>query len=275
MKVTVAPFETSAWCVRIVTVSGPTIRLTTYPHDMTMSNATVYLTDSGYEQTAYSATTNFSPSAIDLTGIAGIAGITRDQIASGVFDNARVYVFKCNFLTPVEDYEPIASGFFGKTTLEDEKYTIQGMSLIDALNQSVGKTYTAACSRTFGDIGCTKSLAALDVTGTLTSVASSMVFRDSARSEAADYFGAGTIQFTTGNNAGLKPMEVKAYALDGTVTLFEPTYYAPTIGDAYVLIPGCRKRLEDCRDKWNNVINFFGFSNVPTSSTYQQVAGNR
>ena len=275
MKSTVAPYQTTAWCVRIVTVSGPTISLTTYPNDLTMSNATVYLTDAGYEQTAYSATTNFSPSAIDLIGIAGIAGISRDQIASGVFVNARVHVFKCNFLTPVEDYEPVASGFFGKTTLEDEKYTIQGMSLIDALNQSVGKTYTAACSRTFGDVGCTKSLAALDVTGTITSVTSSMVFRDSARSEAADYFGAGTIQFTTGNNAGLKPMEVKAYALDGTVTLFEPTYYAPTIGDAYVLIPGCRKRLEDCRDKWNNVINFFGFSNVPTSSTYQQVAGNR
>jgi uncharacterized phage protein (TIGR02218 family) len=275
MKSTVAPYQTAAWCVRIVTVSGLTIRLTTYPHDLTMSNATVYLTDAGYEQTAYSATTNFSPSAIDLTGIAGIAGITRDQIASGVFDNARVYVFKCDFLTPVEDYEPIGSGFFGKTTLEDDKYTIQGMSLIDALNQSVGKTYTAACSRTFGDSGCTKDLTALDVVGAVNIVTSNRVIRDTSRAEAADYFAAGTIQFTTGNNAGLKPLEIKSYAADGTITVHEPFYYLPQVGDTFVMIPGCRKRLEDCRDKWNNVINFFGFSNIPTSSVYTQVAGNR
>lgn len=275
MKATVAPYYTAAWCVRIVTVAGPVVRLTTYPYDLTMSNATVYMTDAGYEQTAYSATTNFSPSAIDLTGIAGIAGISRDQIASGVFDNARVYVFKCNFLSPVEDYEPVTSGFFGKATLENDRYRIEGMSLIDALNQSVGKTYTAACSRTFGDSGCQKALAPLSVTGTLTSVSSALVVRDSSRSEASDYFSAGTIQFTSGRNSGLKPLEIKAYAADGTITTFESFYYLPEAGDSYVMVPGCRKRLEDCRDKWNNVVNYFGFPNVPTSSSYQQVGGNR
>lgn len=270
MKSTVAPYETAAWCVRIVTVSGTVIRLTTYPQNLTMSNATVYETDSGYEQTAYSAGTSMAASAIDLEGFAGIAGITSDQIESGVFDNARVYIFKCNFLNPVEDYDPIMSGFFGKTMLENNKYTIQGMSLIDALNQSVGKTYTPTCSRTFGDTGCQIDLTSIDVTGSITSVTSSLVFRDSARTEISDYFGLGTIQFLTGSNAGLKPLEIKSYALDGTITLFEPTYYTPVIGDTFILIPGCRKRIEDCRDKWNNVINGFFFNDMPSSSTYTQ-----
>jgi hypothetical protein len=36
------------------------------------------------------------------------------------------------------------------------------------------------------------------------------------------------------------------------------------VGDAYSLLPGCRKRLaEDCRDKFNNVVNFRGFPHVP------------
>lgn len=275
MKSTVAPYQTAAWCIRIVTVAGPTLRLTTYPQNLTMSNLEAYETDSGYEQTAYSANTGMSPAAIDLTGFVGVSGITRDQIASGVFDNARIYIFKCNFLAPVEDYEPVTSGFFGKTTLEDDKYTIQGMSLVDALNQSVGKTMTAACSHTFGDACCTKDLTALDVVGAVTSVTGATVIRDNLRSEAADYFGAGTIQFTSGNNAGLKPLEIKSYAADGTITTFEPFYYLPEVGDAFVLIPGCRKRLEDCRDKWSNVVNFFGFTWMPTQSIYQQVAGNR
>lgn len=275
MKPTVAPYETAAWCVRIVCTNGLTLRLTTYPRDLTMSNAAVYESDSGYEQTAYSSGTDFSPSAIDLIGFVGVAGITRDQIASGVFDNARVHVFKCNFLSPVEDYEPVTAGFFGKTTLEDDKYTIQGMSLIDALNQSSGQTYLPSCSRTFGDAGCQKSLPTITVTAAITSVTSQGVVRLSSLAFSADYFGAGTIEITTGDNAGLKPLEIKSHAADGTIATFEPFYYLPQVGDTAKLIPGCRKRLEDCRDKWSNVVNFFGFTNIPTSSSYQQVGGNR
>ncbi len=290
MKSTVAPYQTAAWCVRIECTNGTIVRLTSYPTDLTMSNAEVYKTDSGYQQTAFTSSSSFSPSSIDIEGVVAVGGVSREALVSGVFDNARAYIFKCNFLSPVEDYEPVTSGFFGKTTLEDDKYTIQGMSLVDALNQSSGKSYQAPCGNTFGDAGCGITLSLVDVSGTLTHVTSAYVVRDSGRSEVADWFGAGTIQFTTGANAGLKPLEIKGHAADGTITTFEPFYYLPTVGDAYILIPGCRKRLEDCRDKWMNVAvtsgthawktfpnkgGFFGFSYIPTASVVQQIGGNR
>ncbi|MBK8745491.1 phage BR0599 family protein [Propionivibrio sp.] len=99
------------------------------------------------------------------------------------------------------------------------------------------------------------------------------IMRDAARGEAADRFAYGTLVFTSGANAGLKLREVKRYEADGTIEVFEPFHYPPVIGDAYSMVPGCRKRLEDCRDKYGNVINFLGFSNVPTSSQYSQVGG--
>ncbi|MBK8773092.1 MAG: DUF2163 domain-containing protein [Rhizobiales bacterium] len=272
MKATVAPYETAAWCVRIECTNGTIVRLTSFPGNLTMSNAEVYLTDSGYETTAFSSTSSASPSAIDIEGIAGIAGISHDEIASGVFDNARIYIFKCDFLAPVEDYEPVTLGFFGKTTLEDEKYRVEGMSISDALNQSVGRTYTASCSRTFGDAGCAINLSALTVTGAVTSVTSNSVFRDSSRSEAVDHFIAGTFEFTSGLNSGLKPLEIRGYAADGTITVFEGFFYAPAIGDTYTLKPGCRKRLVDCQAR-SNVPNFFGFPNIPTSSAATKFGG--
>lgn len=268
MKSIVAPYETAAWCVRIECLNGLTVRMTSYPHDLTMSNATVYKTDYGYEPTAFSASSGFSPSAIDLEGIVSAAGVSRDALASGVFDNARVYIFRTSFLAPVEDYEEVAAGFFGKTTLMDDAYRIEGMSLVDALNQTVGSIYQAACPRTLGDAGCQVNLASITVAGTLTGVTSGSVVIDSARSEAADWFGGGTIHFTTGPNAGLKPLEIKSYAAGGTFTTFEPFYYPPAISDDYVAVPGCRKREADCRDKFANIINFFGFTRIPTSSTY-------
>lgn len=276
MKSAVADYRYRTLCMRIVPVSGSPIYLTDHPRDLVMSGHT-YLSTSGYEFSGYSSTAGFSPSAIDLDGIAGASGVTRAAVASGLFDGARCYCFATAWTAPVEDEEPITAGIFGKSTLLDDRYRIDGVSLIDALNQSVGKTYGAQCPKTFGGTeyaGCGVSLAYPNtVTGTLTHVASASVFRDSGRSEAADIFGAGTIAFTTGANAGLKPIEVKQYAADGTITAFESFYYLPSVGDAYTMVRGCRKRLIDCQSRvgGSNVENFGGFLYIPNGSTYAQV----
>lgn len=265
MKAVVAPYETAVWCVRIECVNGTTVRLTAYPHDLTMSNAAIYKTDYGYEPTAFSASSGFSPSAMDLEGIAAIGGVTRDALASGVFDNARVYIFKTSFLAPVEDYEEVDAGFFGKTTLMDDAYRIEGMGLVDALNQAFGSAYQASCIHSPWDSGCGLSPAL--VTGTLTAVTSSFIVHDAARVEAADHFTAGWIRFTSGNNAGLKALEIKSYASDGTFETFDPFYYPPQVGDAYEARKGCRRREADCQAN-GNIINFLGFTRIPTASTY-------
>lgn len=274
MKTTVAPYSTSALCLRIVCSNGTTIRVTRYPTNLTMSNGQVYLTGSGFDFTGYESTSGFSPSAIDLEGILGFAGVTRDQVASGVFDGARAYLFACNFLSPVEDYEPIVASFLGKATLTDSGYRFEEVALVDALNQTVGHSYTPACPKTFGGqefAGCKVALGPLTVSGTLTAVSNQRIVRDASRSEVADYFAYGTLQFTSGANAGLKPLEIKRHEADGTIETFEPFYYLPVVGDSYTLIPGCRKRLADCRDKWNNVLNFGGFTTIPTNTQYSDI----
>ena len=268
MKPAVAPYATAAWCVRIECLNGTTVRLTSHPNDLTMSNAEIYKTDSGYEPSAYGSTAGFSPSALDLDGICAVGGVSRDALASGVFDNARVHIFKCDYLNPVEDYEKITLGFFGKTTLEDDKYRIEGMGLVDALNQSVGRSIKPGCDARFGDARCGISLAAVKVSGALTGISSSLVIQDSSRSEPEDWFGAGTIRFTSGPNAALGAFDIRAFNAGGTITVFDAIYYPPQVGDTYEMTPGCRKRREDCRDKWSNIINFQGFPDQPTSTTY-------
>ena len=279
MKPTVADYRYRVMCMRIVPVSGSPIYLTDYPHDLVIGGHT-YLSTSGYQFTGYAATSGFSPASIDLDGISGASGVTRAAVGSGLFDGARCYVFATSWVAPVEDQEPIVAGIFGKTTLLDDRYQIGGVSLIDALNQTVGQTYGAQCPKTFCGTeyaGCGVSLAANTVTGTLTSVTSASVFRDAARSEANDTFGAGTIAFTSGANAGLKPLEIKQYDVNGTVTTFESFYYLPAIGDAYTMVRGCRKRLTDCQSRWNgtttfsNVVNFGGFLWIPAGSTYAHI----
>jgi uncharacterized phage protein (TIGR02218 family) len=269
---------TASLCLRIVPVTGSPIYLTDHPRDLVMSGHT-YLSTAGYQFTGQSATAGFSPASVDIEGIAGASGLSRAAVGSGLFDGARCYVFATSWAAPVEDQEPVVAGIFGKATLLDHRFQIGGVSLIDALNQTVGQTYGAQCPKLFCGTeyaGCGVSLAANTVTGTLSSVTSASVFTASARTEAADTFGAGTIQFTSGPNAGLKALEIKSFA-GGVITTFEPFYYLPVAGNAYSMVRGCRKRLSDCQARWNgsgtfsNVANFGGFPWIPTGSTYSQV----
>lgn len=274
MKSVVADYRYRVLCLRIVPTVGSPIYLTDYPRDLVMGGHT-YLSTSGYEFTGYAGTAGFSPASIDIEGIAGASGVTRAAVGSGLFDGARCYVFATSWAAPVEDQEPVVAGIFGKAALMDDRFHIGGVSLIDALNQTVGQTYGAQCPKVFCGQeygGCMASLAANTVTGTLTAVTSASVFADSGRGEAADTFGAGTIQFTSGPNAGLKPLEVKSFAA-GVFTTFEPFYYLPVSGNAYTAVRGCRKRLSDCQARvgGSNVLNFGGFPWIPTGSTYATV----
>ncbi len=271
---TVTDWQFKIICIRIVPLSGSSVFLTTASHDLTIGG-NVYLSNSGYEFSGYSANSSFSPSSVDIEGILEVTGLSRAAVASGFFDGARCYVFATSWRAPIEDEEPITVEIFGKTILLDNRFKVEGVSLIDALNQSVGEIYSASCPKTFCGQeygGCMASLAANTVTGTLTSVTSASVFASSARTEPDDTFGAGTIQFTSGPNAGLKALEIKSFA-GGVITTFEPFYYLPVVGNSYTMVRGCRKRLSDCQSRvgGSNVVNFGGFPWVPTSSTYAKV----
>lgn len=273
---TVTDWQTEVLCLRITPIVGAIVRLTHHPVDLIMGNGEIYKTFYGYDFTGWESVSNLSPGAIDLQGILEFAGIGRDEIASGVYDNARCNMFKTTWTAPVEDEQPEIASILGKTTLIDDRFVTEEMALIDALNQPIGDTYNANCQKTFGGqefAGCKKDLAPLIVTGTITSVTSRYIFMDSARSETVGYFKAGTIRWLTGDNVGLKLQEVKDYAADGTITLHEAFHYPVQVGDQYEMTPGCQKRLEDCVF-WNNVVNFGGFSFIPTQNQYTKWGDN-
>lgn len=298
MKSVVADYKTRVFAIRIESTNGTdAVRFVDYPVDLTMGSET-YQSDAGYQFTSYNATNSATPSVIDFEGILLAAGISLDSIVAGVWDNAKGYIFATSWTNPTEDEEPIGKFIVGKITIRDDRYVAELMHLIDALSQSVGRSHGPLCpwtlydenldGDTFANSKCGLSLADDLVTGTITDVTSNQVFVDSARTEADDFFGVGAILFTSGNNAdaGVKSAEIKTYdgaasSSNGTITLFQPLPFAVQPGDAYQMIPGCRKRLEeDCRDKHDNVVNstgstgaggFGGFPHMLTISQYTSI----
>lgn len=278
MKAATADPATRVLCLRLAPRVGAAIYLTDHPVSLVMGG-NAYLSTAGHEFTGYSATAGFAPGSLDLQGISGVAGISRAQIAAGLFDGAVVSIFATSWSAPIEDEEPIVRGIFGKARLEDDRYVIEGLSLIDALNTARNDQFTAQCPKVFlsqGFGGCLVPVAPNTVTGSLTSVSSAALFTDTARGEASDTFAAGTIRFTSGPNAGLKALEIRSFSAGGVIETFESFYYLPQIGDNYTMVRGCRKRQQDCELRqgvsgpYNNIVNFGGFPWVPTGSTYGQ-----
>lgn len=273
MKTVVANYKTRIYCIRIVPKVGAIIRLTSHPKTVMMQNGNLYLSTSGYEFTGYSAGSTSAPAMIDIQGVCEVAGIGIDKINSGVFDNARCYIFATNWDNPVEDYEEIVATVLGKTHIQDKRYLIEQMSLSDVLNQNVGKTFIQTCQKKFGGqefAGCKINLTPYTFNGSVTTSTNQNNFVDTSLTQAQDYFTEGLIQFTSGLNANLKPLEIKKFQFGGFIETYDAFYYNPQIGDTFTIIAGCRKRIQDCVTH-NNVVNFGGFPNVPTQNQYTKI----
>jgi len=294
LKLITTDAETIVHCVRIVATDDTTFRFTDYAHDLVMSNGEVYSAGSGYEGTdMVVGSTPASAPIFDLAGILSTAGISLDNTTSNKLDSARVYYFVTSWAEPVEDEESLLLAFLGKANIADDRYTIEMMSIADALNQSVGRNTQASCPWTLfdetldGDVipyqrsRCTGPRSAPDgpvladykETGTITSVTSGTVFADSSRAEDAGYFDYGSIKFTTGNNAGLPSSVIKKHTAGGSLELYLALHYAVQVGDEYEIIPGCNKKKtgQDCVVKYSNAVNFVGFEDMAPPEAYREL----
>lgn len=290
MKSHVADYRYRVQCLRITATNGKVVRVTDHVTSLTLADG-VYLAGTGFQFTGRSSGTSMAAGGLDLEGILSDATISEGEIASGVFDNATAHLFATTFHAPLVDDEPLSKLTWGVPKFDQGRFTVQLMELIDAVNQKVGRTYAPTCPWTLFDQTidgrvlpvsksmCTGPRAAPDgpaigsylVTGALTSVTSQYVFTDTSRIEADDWFAYGEIRFLTGPNAGLRPSQIKRFTPGGVIELHEALFYAPTAGDTYEMIPGCRKRASDCKDKFANKLNFGGQDHVPVPSVYSQV----
>lgn len=83
------------------------------------------------------------------------------------------------------------------------------------------------------------------------------------------FFEFGTIEFTSGANAGLS-MEVRDY-VPGQWTIALPMPYTVAAGDDYILTAGCNKLISTCRDKFQNTVNFGGYPYLPGIDRLMQI----
>ena len=62
-------------------------------------------------------------------------------------------------------------------------------------------------------------------------------------------------------------MMIRSSTTAGAMSLMAPLPFTIEIGDQITVIPGCNKTVPTCTNKFNNVLNYGGFTEIPAAET--------
>jgi uncharacterized phage protein (TIGR02218 family) len=252
---------TTAVAVKITRKDGAVYAYTSHDEPAPIGGTT-YLA-SGLIDSAFESGDSLAVDNLALTTLDDGTIFTRADVVGGLWQNAAVYFFRYNWANLSDGVEPLTAGTIGEVQMMQGQVRAEVRGLQQYLQQPVGIVSSKTCRSRLGDGACTVNLASFTHSGTVTGVTSTQVFTASGLTQAADYFGDGLITWLTGPNTGIS-QKVKTHATGGVFTLALPMPTAIAIGNTFTAVAGCRKRLtEDCKTKFNNVLNFQGEPHRP------------
>lgn len=262
---------TVATCWKITLTNGTIKAFTDHDVDITFNGVT-YLSSSGYTASAVQTSGGFNVDNLEVQGFLSSPSITSEELLSGLWDYAEVEIFQVNYNNLSQGALSGRFGTLGEIKTDRSKFNAELRGMMQAFSRNIGQLYSASCRADLGDSRCTVNLASFTASGSVDSVTGNRVITDADLVQASGYFDYGKVTFTSGLNNGLS-MEVKSYVVGVlTLQLEMPNAIAP--GDTYTVHAGCAKRLiEDCKNRFNNVVNFRGEPYLPGQDQIVRTGG--
>jgi uncharacterized phage protein (TIGR02218 family) len=257
---------TLAWCWRIIRGGGVTYGFTDHDRDIAFDDTT-FEAASGFTGTDIRQSIGLAIDNLDVTGALQSDRLNDADLAGGLFDNARVEIWRVNWSDTAQRIM-IMSGSIGEVRRGESAFTAELRGLSHYLDQKQGRTFQYACDATLGDARCGVDVAAAAYrgTGAVTSASAAYAFEASGLDAFANgWFDGGLLTWTSGSNAG-RTMEVKRFSTGGGVAQIElwRSMAGPIApGDAFTVTAGCDKTFPICKAKFANHVNFRGFPHIP------------
>ena len=251
---------TLADLLKITRKDGQVFAFTSASESVTISGQ-LYTSAQGLDITSIEVTAGLAVDNLELTTLDDGTLFSRAEVLGGRWRNADFIISRYNWRTPADGVEVRMVGTVGEVHLRRGSVTAELRGLQQYLQQPIGSVTSKTCRARLGDALCRVVLTGYTATGSVTATSGTQSFTDSTKAQAADYFTEGVATFTSGVNAGLS-QKIKTFS-GGVFGLSLPMIQAISIGDTFTVVAGCRKRLEDCSGKFNNVLNFQGEPHLP------------
>lgn len=253
-----------AWA--ITREDGVSYGFTDHDRDLSFDDM-AFRADTGLSATALQQGTGLSVDNSEAVGALSDAAITEQDILAGRFDNADVRAWLVNW-QDVDERHLLFRGTIGELRRVDGAFEAELRGLAEALNRPFGRVYQSPCTAVLGDAACKFDLATPGFfwEGAVLAVNDSGgVTVGTGGGFEPGWFQRGRMDVLSGAAAGL----FGAIKRDSTaeagreIELWAPLRAVIAPGDTVRLSAGCDKRVETCRFKFDNFLNYQGFPDVP------------
>jgi len=208
-----------------------------------------------------------SADSASIAGALSSEAITEADLAAGVWDGARVDIYRLDWSAPA-DRVHIFAGRIGEVRRGAQAFEAELRGLQASLNVPVGRVFSRFCDADLGDARCGKNIEAEAFRGggVVIEIPGSHAFKVSGLSSYADqWFARGRLVWTDGGES-----EVLSHRAEGESAVIEVLDRAPlSEGAEFTIYAGCDKRFETCRAKFDNITNFRGFPFMPGNDALQ------
>lgn len=253
-----------AWA--ITRADGVAFGFTDHDRDLSFDDVT-FRADTGLTAAALAQSTGLSVDNTEALGALSDAAVREDEIEAGRFDGAEVRAWVVNWADVSVRWLQFR-GSIGEIRRSAGAFHAELRGLTEALNRPLGRIYQKPCTAVLGDAQC-----GFDVTtpgyaheGPADRIVDGRVFEwNDLNGFEPRWFQRGRLDVLEGPAAGLWATIKSDSFVDGVrrVELWEPIRGAVDVADAVRLLAGCDKRFETCRLKFNNLLNFQGFPDLP------------
>ncbi|MDU8911064.1 DUF2163 domain-containing protein [Aestuariicoccus sp. MJ-SS9] len=256
-----------ALCWEVTRKDGTRFGFTDHDRDLAFDGLT-FRAGTGMSAMALQQSTGLSVDNTEAMGALSDAAITEEDIAAGRFDEAEVLCWMVHW-ADVSARKIVFRGTIGEFRRGGGAFHAELRGLSEALNRPLGRVYQKPCSAVLGDNDCRFQFQTPGYVhvGTLAAAEEGRVFDlGPVGGFDAEWFQRGRLKILSGAGKGLSgAVKRDRIGADGhrRIELWEPLRAEVLAGDEVKVFAGCDKRFATCRLKFNNIINFQGFPDIP------------
>lgn len=257
-----------ATMLRLDLRDGTSIGITDHDQDLTFAGvggSLDYHASTGIRSSDVSLSIGLEADSFEVTGPIG-AIVSLAGLLGGRFDRARARLFMVNWGDLTQGSIALLAGNVAEARPEGGKFVFEVRSDADRFNQIVGDLITPYCTGRHAT--CCLQIAA-ETNTTLNAVVDELNITVAAAIDAADFVD-GKLWFTSGVGNGTLPMDIVGGS-GSTLELFRPLPFTPSPGDSLTIKEGCDRTRTMCRDRYDNVLEFRGFPEVPGSDQAMKI----
>ncbi|WP_281825633.1 DUF2163 domain-containing protein [Jannaschia rubra] len=236
-------------------------------HDMALTvDGVACKASSGMTAGALETVTGLAVDNGEAHGALSHDAICEEDIRAGRWDAAEVTAYLVNWSNPAE-FEILFRGTLGEISWGGGAFSAELRGLSEALNRTRGRVYQSRCDAVLGDGRCGKVLGPLFMAEVevLAVEDNQVIALPSLTEYGPRWFDRGRIHVLSGAAEGASE-RIKIDRIEGDrrrIELWQSLRSRLAAGDRIRIEAGCDKRKETCRLKFDNLLNFRGFPDIP------------